>query len=120
MRRANEALIKERHQISKLEKILSELNNAKYFSNIDLTERYNQIELDPKSRHITAFITHEGTYQSKRLVYVKKIAFEQYQKIIEECIAACPGIKSISDDNLIWSSSVKEMKVRLDMLFETL
>ena len=31
MRRANEALVKERHQISKLEKILSELNMLNIF-----------------------------------------------------------------------------------------
>ena len=36
MRRANECLIRERHQIPKVEEILPELNNAKYFSKIDL------------------------------------------------------------------------------------
>ena len=58
MRRANESLIRERHQIPKLEEILPELNNAKYFSNIDLREGYHHMELDPSSRHVTAFIAH--------------------------------------------------------------
>ena len=79
MRRANESLIRERHQIPKLEEILPEVSNAKYFSKIDLREGYHQIELDPSSRHVTAFITNEGTFQSKRLVYGAKPAFEHFQ-----------------------------------------
>ena len=111
MCRENESLIRERHQIPKPEEILLELNNAKYFSKIDLREGYHQIELDPSSRHVTAFITHEGTFQSKRLVYGAKPAFEHFQKIIEQTIAGCPGTKSIS---------INEMKERLDKLFDTI
>ena len=40
MRRANEAIVRERHQIPKVEEILPELHNAKYFSKIDLKEGY--------------------------------------------------------------------------------
>ena len=97
MRRANESLIRERHQIPKLEERLPDLNNAKYFSKIDLREGYHQIQLDPSSRHVTTFITHEGTFQSKRSVYGAKPAFENFQKIIEQAIAGCPGNKTISD-----------------------
>ena len=58
MRRATESLIRERHHIPKLEEKLTELNNAKYFSKIDLREAYHQIQLGPSSQHVTAFITH--------------------------------------------------------------
>ena len=58
MRRATESLIRERHHIPKLEEKLTELNNEKYFSKIDLREAYHQIQLDPSSQHVTAFITH--------------------------------------------------------------
>ena len=69
MRRANEAIIRERRQIPKVEEILAELYDAKYFSKIDLKEGYHQIELAEESRHITTFQIHEGCYQSKRLVF---------------------------------------------------
>ena len=120
MRRANEAIIRERHQIPKVEEILTELHSAKYFSKIDLKEGYHQIELAEESRHITTFLTHEGCYQSKRLVFGVSSAFEQFQKIIEQTIADCPGTRSISDDILIWASSIDEMAQRLDKLFKTL
>ena len=120
MQCANESLIRERYQIPRLEEILPEINDAKYFKKIDLLEGYHQIELDPSSRHVTAFITHEGTFQSKRLVYAAKPALENLQKIIEQTIAGCPGTKLISDDILIWSSSIDKMKEKLDKLFDTI
>ena len=83
MRGANEAIIKERHQIPKVEEILTELHSAKYFSKTDLKEGYHQIELAEESRHITTFLTDKGCYQSKRLVFGVSSAFEQFQKIIE-------------------------------------
>ena len=119
MHRANESLIRERQQIPKLEEILPELSNTKYFSRIDLREGYDQVEQDSNS-HVTAFITHEGTFHSKYLVYGAKPAFEHFRKIIEQTIAGCPGTKSISDDVLIWSSSINKMKERLDKLFDTI
>ena len=69
MRRANEAIIREMYQIPKVEDILTELYDAKYFSKINLKEGYHQIELAEESRHITTVLTHQGCYQSKRLVF---------------------------------------------------
>ena len=40
--------------------------------------------------------------------------------VIEQSIAGCPGTRSISDDILIWSSSIEEMAERLDTLFKAL
>ena len=47
---------------------------------------------------ITAFITHEGIFQYKRLIYGISSAFEHFQKNIEQTIADCDGAKNISDD----------------------
>ena len=63
---------------------------------------------------------HEGAFQSKRFAYGAKPALENFQKIIDLTIAGCPWTKSISDHILIWSSSIDEMKERLDKLFDTI
>ena len=85
-----------------------------------MKEGYHQIELAEESRHITTFLAHEDCFQSKRLVYGVSSAFEQFQKVIEQKIAGCPATRSISDDILIWSSSIEEMAERLDTLFKAL
>ena len=120
MGRANEAIVRERHQIPKVEEILPELHNEKHFSKIGLKKGYHQIELAEESRHITTFLTDEGCLQSKHLVYGVSSAFEQFQKVIEQSIAGCPGTRSISNDILIWSSSIEEMALPLDTLFKAL
>ena len=52
IRRATEAIIRERHQIPKVKEILTGLQGAKYFSKIDRKEGYHKIELAEESRSI--------------------------------------------------------------------
>lgn len=69
MRRANEAVIRERHPIPTVDEVLQRLNDSKVFSKLDLKWGYHQIELEPGSRKITTFVTHKGLYQYKRLIF---------------------------------------------------
>ena len=108
MRRPNKAVKREKHPIPKMEEIVSELQDAKVFSKIDLSEGYHQIALHPDSRDITTFITHEGLFRYKRLIFGISSAFEHFQKIIEQVIAGCEGAKNISDDIFIWGRDDEE------------
>ena len=67
MGKAKEAIIRERHQIPKVEEILLELYSAKYFSKIDLKEGYHQIEFAEESRHITTFLIHKDVINQNAL-----------------------------------------------------
>ena len=107
MRRPNKAVKREKHPIPKMEEIVSELQDAKLFSKIDLSEGYHQIALHPDSRDITTFITYEGLY--KRLIFEISSAFEHFQKIIEQVIAGCEGDKNISDDTFIWGEMMNNI-----------
>lgn len=120
MRKANSAIIRERHVIPKLEDILTELNGAKFFTKLDLTEGYHQIELHKDSRHITTFATHQGLYRYKRLIYGISCAFESFQKQIEMSISNCPKSKNISDDILIWGNDLVEHNNNLERVLQKL
>ena len=61
MRRANQAIIRERQPIPKIEKVLQDLNGSTIFSKVDL--RFHQILLAEESRHVTTFVTHRGLYR---------------------------------------------------------
>ena len=114
MRRANEAIIRERHIIPKVEDILTELHGAKYFSKLDLREGYHQLELHPDCRDITTFATHKGLFRYKRLIYGVSSAFESFQRQIEIVIAGRPGAKNISDDILVWGTTEEEHNSHLN------
>ena len=50
MRRANEAIIRERHPIPTIEEVLYDLNGATVFSKIDLKSGFHQIKLESHLR----------------------------------------------------------------------
>ena len=52
MRRANEAVMRERHYIPTVE-VLCDMNGSKVFSKLDMKWGFHQIELDVDSREIT-------------------------------------------------------------------
>jgi hypothetical protein len=69
MRRANEAVIRERYPIPTTEEVLQDLNGSAVFSKLDIKMAYHQSELDTQSREITTFMTHRGMYRYKRLLF---------------------------------------------------
>ena len=83
MRRANEAVIRERHPIPTIDEVLNDMNGSSIFSSLDLKWGYHQIELDPVSRVITTFITHKGLFRYKRLLFGVSCAPEFYQRVIQ-------------------------------------
>ena len=63
MRAANEAIERKRHIMPTIQDFKAEVNGSKFFSKIDLKQAYHQLELEPESRYVTTFSTHEGLYQ---------------------------------------------------------
>ena len=57
MRRAIEAIIRERYPIPTVDKVLQSLNQSTVYSKLDLKWGYHQLELHPDSGSITKF-TH--------------------------------------------------------------
>ena len=84
MRRANEAIERERHPIPTIEEVLNDLNGSTVFSKLDLKWGFHQVELETESRRITTFITHRGLFQYKRLMFGITSAPEKYQKIVKD------------------------------------
>ena len=84
MRRANEAIVRERHPIPTVEELLHDLNGSTVFSKIDLKWGFHQILLSKESRHVTTFVTHRGLYRYKQLMFGVTSAPEKYQQIIRD------------------------------------
>jgi len=118
MRRANEAIIRERHPIPTVEEILLDLNGATVYSKLDLKWGFHQVELDPESRAITTFITHEGLYRYKRLMFGISSAPEKYQQIIHNVLQGCQGVANIADDIIVYGRGIEEHDANLHAVLE--
>ena len=120
MRRANEAIIRERYQIPTVDEVLHNLNQSTVFSKLDLKWGYHQLELHPDSRSITTFTTHCGLYRYKRLMFGMNSAPEVYQHVIQKTLQGCEGVANISDDIIVHGRSTEEHNKRLQQVLERL
>ncbi|KAJ8414520.1 hypothetical protein AAFF_G00037220 [Aldrovandia affinis] len=101
MRRANQAIERERYPIPTVDEILQGMNGSTVFSKLDLKWGYHQLELSPESRGITTFAVHNGVYRYKRLIFGVSSASEQYQHEVANALAGIEGVENISDDIIV-------------------
>jgi hypothetical protein len=120
MRRANEAVIRERHPIPTMEETVQALNGATVFSKLDLRWGYHQIELHPDSRGLTTFITPQGLKRCKRLIFGLTSASEMYQFVIQQVLIGIPGVRNISDDIIVFGTTQAEHDRSLDQTLQRL
>ena len=91
-----------------------ELNGAKYFTKLDLSQAYHQLELDEKSRYITSFSTHVGLYRYKRLTHGTNAAAEIFQDTLQTQLQGLNGIKNIADNIIVYDTTRKEHDENLE------
>ena len=120
MRRANEAIVRERHPIPTVDEVLEELNQSTVFSKLDLRLGFHQLELHEDSRPITTFITHLGLFRYKRLLFGVNSAPELYQHVIRQVLQDCPGASNIADDIVVHGRGTEEHDKRLVSVFRKL
>ena len=120
MRMANMAIKRVRHLIPTVEDISYELNGAKLFSKLDLSQAYHQLELDEQSRHITTFSTHLGLFRYTRLNYGTNAASELFQHTLQQHLQGIKGVKNIADDILVFGSTREDHDRALEACLERL
>ena len=114
MRQANMAVKRERFPIPTIDEVLQDLNQNKFFSKLDLTSAYHQIELSPESRDITTFGTHKGLYRYKRLMFGISCAPEMYQNVLHQVLQECDGAHNILDDVIVHAPTQEEHDKRFE------
>ena len=90
------------------------LNGVQYFSKLDLSQAYHQLELDEQSPYITTFSTHLGLYRYKRINYGTNAAAEMFQYTLQTALQGLTGVKNIADDIIIFGSTRSEHDKDLD------
>ena len=69
---------------------------------------FHQIELEEASRDISTFSAVDSLFRYKRLSFGLNSAPEQYQNIIRQTIADCPGATNIADDIVVHGKTTEE------------
>ena len=100
MRQANSAIVRERHPISTVDKILHGLNGSTVFATLDIKWAFHQVELRQKSRPITTFVTHNGLFRKKTLMFGISSTSEMYLRVMQQALQGCESVRNIHGDGL--------------------
>lgn len=108
----NAAICREHYPSRTLEDVMKRIPNAKYFTVLDASNAYWQIQLEEDSSYLTTFNTPFGRYRFRRLPFGICSASEVFQKAIDHLFAGSP-CASIADDLLVWGTTEQEHDSKL-------
>ena len=116
----NEALRRERYQLTVLDEILPELSKARVFSKVDLSSAFWHLSFDEESSLLTAFSTPFGRYKWLRLPFGLNVSSEIFQKRLCQAFEGLPVVLCIADDILIHGKDDQEPDENLERFDENL
>lgn len=89
------------YPIPKTDDLLARLGGGKFFTKLDLTQAYQQLELDEASKEFTTINTHQGLYRYNRLPYGVSSAPGIFQRAIEGLLRGPANVYVRIDDILV-------------------
>jgi hypothetical protein len=115
-RRVNQFTIADHERTPPMNELLQRFHGAKFFTSIDLSSAYWQIELDEDSRKYTAFISESTAYQYKRVPYGFRNSLPAFVRAIKIALGGSnlEGVVSYVDDLLIHSPTIEDHLRHLD------
>ena len=121
-RKFNDVTVKEAQVPSRIDDILNHFGGAQYFSTIDLYKAYWQILMAKESRKYTAFMTHKGHFQFKRMSFGLTNAPAWFQRFMMKVLQ--PFLNKFAmvylDDIVVFSKTKEEHREHLRLVFQAL
>jgi hypothetical protein len=98
--------------------VFSAMGGKRFFSTLDCLKGYHQLELDKDDRWKSAFITHRGLYQFKRLPFGLKNAPAIYQRFMDQLLGSLRWTAALVyiDDVIVYSETWPEHMTHLRQL----
>ncbi|UYV63012.1 hypothetical protein LAZ67_2002847 [Cordylochernes scorpioides] len=109
-RKLNEIIAPDVHPLPLIETILDKLSKAKYYSSVDIASAYWQVEVEPHSRNLLAFVTLDSQYEFCRLPYGFKNSPQIYHRAINQFMQKYKlnFVTHYFDDFIIFSDTLED------------
>lgn len=117
---ANKAILCDSYPLPKPKELLSRLAGGKFFAKLDLSNAYNQLELEDDSKKYTTINTHKGLFEYNRLCFGITCASSIFQRQVEILLHNIDGVLSFSDDILVSGSNKKKFMETLSRVLSIL
>jgi hypothetical protein len=114
-RTLNAATIKNKYLLPRIDDLMDQLRQAKFFSKIDLRSGYHQMNIRPEDIHKTAFVTRYGQYEYTAVsfgltnapAYFMNIMNKVFMDELDKCVIV------FIDDILVFSKTDEEHEEHL-------
>ena len=110
----------DRYPIPRIEDLFAKLSGGVLFSKLDLSQAYQQLELDEESKHYTVINTHRGLFQFNRLPFGISSAPGIFQRTMESLLYDIPRVIVYLDDILISGVSEEDHLKNLKLVLQRL
>ena len=104
----NPCLDVDQHPLPKPEELLATISGGQYFSKMDFSQAYFQLQLDEDSTNLVMLNTHKGLYRFIRLPFGVASASAIFQRLMESVLYGIPRVVCFIDDILITGANTAE------------
>lgn len=105
-RKLNEVTKADQYPIPRIDDILAQFSGKTFFTSFDANKGFNQIQITPIDREKTAFRTHQGLHQYKRMPFGLKNGPSVFQRFMDKVLGRYKwqSVLVYIDDIIIYSS----------------
>ncbi|XP_037834631.1 uncharacterized protein LOC112450568 [Kryptolebias marmoratus] len=121
-RALNEQTIKDAYPLPRIQDTLDTLSTAKFFSTLDLTSGYWQVEMTPRARRAAAFCTRKGLFEWNVMPFGLCNAPATFQRLMDRVLAGLQWETCLVylDDIIVLGRDTGQMLERLEHVFARL
>ena len=110
----------DRYPLPKIEDLFANLSGGISFTKLDLSQAYQQLELDDDSKQYTVINTHRGLFRYNRLPFGILSAPGIFQRTMESLLSGIPKVIIYLDDILITGISEDDHLHNLQLVLHRL
>ena len=121
-RKLNAVTTPDEFPIPRQSEILSSLSGTQVLSSLDALSGFTQLELDPDDMEKTAFRTHRGLFQFRRMPFSLRNGPSIFQRVMQGILAPYLWLFCLVyiDDIVVYSKSYEEHIDHLDLVLEAI
>lgn len=121
-RKLNEKTLDDKYPIPNISDVLDKLGKCQYFTTLDLTNGFYQVEMDPQDIPKTAFNVEHGHFEFLRMPMGLKNSPSTFQRVMDNVLRGLQNDICLVylDDIIVFSTSLQEHMVNLEKVFQRL
>lgn len=114
----NQASPTEQYPLPRADELFSDLSGGKYFTKLDMSNAYLQLQLSDTSKQFVTINTHKGLFQYNRLPFGVASAPAIFQRTMETLLRGLEGVSVYIDDILVTGATTEQHLRNLEAVLD--